>query len=364
MKVKDCIVYLLRCSITNKKPNPDKLVGMDSNELFLYSQKHMISAIIASALEKAGMKDERFVQAKARAIRKTALLDRDREILFKELDNNKIWHMSLKGSVVKDLYPEYGTREMADYDILFDSTKTKELRDIMLGLGFQVESFGHGLHDVYHKKPVTNFEMHRMLCGPSDKRFYEYYRNVRERLASDEEHPYELHFTPEDCYVYLKAHEYKHYSCRGIGLRYLADTYLYLKKFDSQMDMAYVEQECAKLGIAEYEKTSRSLALNLFDGNPLSTLEKEMLEYIWESGAGGTSEHRVRNNIKGKGKAAGVRYLLGRIFIPMGKVKQDYPVIYKFRPLIVFLPGIRVIEAMTKHREIAKREVREAMKGR
>lgn len=53
-------------------------------------------------------------------------------------------------------------------------------------------------------------------------------RMSQARLLGD---GYEKHFSREDFYIYLVAHEYKHYFLGGTSLRSLADTYIYLKKY-------------------------------------------------------------------------------------------------------------------------------------
>ena len=40
--------------------------------------------------------------------------------------------MPLKGSVIKDLYPRMGMRQMSDNDILFDAERTKDVRTIII----------------------------------------------------------------------------------------------------------------------------------------------------------------------------------------------------------------------------------------
>jgi len=52
--------------------------------------------------------------------------------------------MPLKGSMLKDLYPENGMREMADNDMLYDADKQQEVMGIMLGHGYTAESVGGG----------------------------------------------------------------------------------------------------------------------------------------------------------------------------------------------------------------------------
>ena len=58
-------------------------------------------------------------------------------------------------------------RQMSDVDILFDASHANDVKEALESLGYTTESFGKGNHDVYHKEPVSNFEMHRDLFGQS-----------------------------------------------------------------------------------------------------------------------------------------------------------------------------------------------------
>ena len=127
----------------------------------------MISAIVGYALESAGIRNELFIQARAKALRKAVILDADCREISGRLEEAGIWHMPLKGTVMKDYYPAFGMREMSDVDILFDPSCSFKVRKIMKGLGFNVKTFFNGHDDTYYREPVSNIEMHSGLMGMS-----------------------------------------------------------------------------------------------------------------------------------------------------------------------------------------------------
>lgn len=237
---------------------------------------------------------------------------------------------------------------MSDHDILFDANRAEDVKAVMEGLGFQTESFGASNHDVYHKPPVSNFEMHSALFGPShDEKLYEYYRDVDKRLLGD---GCEKHLGAEDFYLYITAHEYKHYSISGTGLRSLLDTYVYLQK--TPLDMAYVTAEAQKLGMAAFEAQNRALAQHLFSGEELTKADREMLDYILSSGVYGTAGHRVENRMARNGWGR-FRYALDRFLVPVSKKNRDYaayagtyPLFYRHKILLPLLPFYRTFRAM------------------
>nr|MCR5122646.1 nucleotidyltransferase family protein [Ruminococcus sp.] len=285
--VKD-VIYLTYCAVNKRKPNENRLKNMELTEVFTAAQNHMLTAACATALESAGINDKEFTQAKAKAMRKNAQMDIDRAMLLAELEKEGIWYMPLKGTVLKDYYPTYGMRQMSDNDILFDSTRAADVRRIMESLGFTAEKSGASNHDIYFKQPVSNFEMHTGLFDIRQKeQIYGYFTDVKERLVKDEDNSFGYHFSDEDFYIFITAHEYKHYSKGGTGLRSLLDIYVYMNRFADKLDFGYIEAECEKLGIADFEKQTRRLATDLFGGKNPTEEDKEMLKYIALSGTYG-----------------------------------------------------------------------------
>ena len=335
------VIYLVSCMVNGEKPDAARVAGMDLSLLYKVAGFHMLTGIVGYALEAPGVRDPAFVQAKSKAIRKIVLFDTERAAVLAELENAGIWHMPMKGCVLKEYYPKIGMRQMSDNDILFDEARANEVRSIMEGLGYSTEYFGTGVHDSYFKQPVCNFEMHRALFGlDHEDRLRSYYENVRKRLVRDEGTGFRYHFSPEDFYVYMIAHEYKHYSGGGTGLRSLLDTYVYLRKVP--LDMKYVAGEIEKLGIRDFEAANRSLAMHLFGREPLTEEEVDMLDYVLFSGTYGTMANNIRNQIRKKGRWG---YFVSRMTLPFDRMTQLYPILTKIPILYPFCWAHRLIHA-------------------
>ena len=162
--------------------------------------------------------------------------------------------MPLKGSILKDWYPKPGMREMADNDILFDSSGRKQVRELFQNRGYKTVSFRKGNHDTYEKPPIYNFEMHVSLFQWTYKKLNEQYENVKENLLPVDGTAYQFTFTPEDFYVFALAHAYKHYCYSRTGIRTLTDIYVMNRHLSDFMDRDEVEKKLTHLGIAEYEE--------------------------------------------------------------------------------------------------------------
>ena len=348
------VIYLCRCAVNDIIPEKKKIDQMNLVYLFSAAQKHSLSAIVAYSLEKAGIKDHNFQQAKAKSIRKVTVMEIDKELLFQRMETEGIWYMPLKGAVIKDFYPSLGTRQMSDFDILFDSKYARQVHDILLSLGFNCEHLGKSNHDVYFKQPVSNFEMHTSLFNKTHKsEIYNYYKSVKDRLIKDEDNDYGYHFSVDDLYIYLTAHEYKHFHKGGTGVRSLLDTYVIRKKFGDELNEEYIRTECLKLDISDFEQKNRQLAMKLFGKGTLTEKDKKILDYIIFSGTYGTLKNHLENNVKkyGGGKKAKLKVILRNLFFPMEFVEERYPIVYRHK---ILLPGLflyRIVKAVTVKRK-------------
>ena len=360
-KAIDEVIYLSGCVVNGETPDKERIACVNPEHLYAAANKHNLCAIVGYALESAGVYERSFIQAKAKAIRKVTVMEIDKELLFERLEQEKIRYLPLKGIVIKDLYPSIGMRQMADFDILFDSEYAQKIKEILLSLGFTCEHCGKGDHDVYFKQPVSNFEMHTALFGSNhQKEIYEYYRDIKRLMLKDDNNEYGYHFGSNDFYVYITAHEYKHYSGGGTGLRSLLDTYIIWKKLGDKLDEDYIRSETDKLGITDFEQNNKQLALRLFSGEKLSESDNNMLEYIIYSGTYGNIKNHIDNKVQkyGGGKKGKRKYILSRIFLPMEEIKAYYPFFYRHKILLPCLFFYRIGRAFTVSRKKTKAQLK------
>lgn len=337
----EAIIYLCKCAVNEQKADPDRIADADLDAVYSFAEKHMLAAAVGLALADAGVQTPKFRQAVAMAKRKTVVLNSERAAVCQALNQAGVWHMPLKGSVLKDWYPQFGMRESADIDLLFDPQREADVKAIMIAQGYEVQSYGDGHHDVYFKKPLTNMQMHVALFGPGyPEALNAYFGDVKTRLVPKAES--EFAFTPDDFYLYFVAHAWDHFEKGGTGLRTVLDTYVMLRHLT--LDMDAVSAACAQLGIGAFEEKNRTLAMHLFGDGALTDADREMLNYMLGSGAHGTLQNAVRSKVRryGGGPAGKIKYIFKRLFLPMGTIRRHYPTFYKYKILIPFLPFYRL----------------------
>jgi len=351
------MLYLTICAINEEIPDVQRVKQMDLTHLFKISEKHTLTACVAYALESADIHEHTFTQAKEKAIRKNILLDAERKKILQCLEQEKIWYLPLKGAILKDWYPKIGMRQMSDNDILFDASFRSKVKDLMLSRGFTCVHFGDSNDDAYFKPPIHNFEMHNALFTIAHgKELCDYYQDIKSKLIQDTGTSYGYHFKNEDFYIYLTAHEYKHFCKGGTGIRSLTDAYIFMKKFEDSLDWDYLKPELQKLNLTEYEQKRRTLAKKLFLHETLTQEEEMMLNYYKSSGAYGTLEHAVTNNLIKNGKGSKVKYLFWRVFPPMNQVKSYWNFFYRHKWLLPVLWIYRPIHGLLCNRSKLRSE--------
>ncbi len=200
-KTSEFLIYLMACSLQGTKPEEALLANIDMEALLRLAKAHSVSAMVCMALEQTDAFQHaaettrlKWLDCKNKAVRKNMLLDAERHRLEKEFAEHGIWYMPLKGSILKDWYPKFGMREMADNDILFDPAGRKQVREIFQNRGYKTVSFRKGNHDVYEKAPIYNSEMHVSLFHGTYKELTEQYENVKERLLPVDGTVYQFKF--------------------------------------------------------------------------------------------------------------------------------------------------------------------------
>lgn len=311
---------LLRCALTGAVPGWRE---MDLQAVHDLAKMQTLTAISCMALEPVMDSVEPALAQiwkgeRDKAVRKTMLLTAERQQILSRLDDMGCWYLPLKGSILAQLYPRIGMRQMADNDILFDPAYRRQVKELFLARGYECEKYGKSNHDVYQKAPVYNYEMHVALFNAAATAAIEaYYKDVASRLQPDGSMGKK--FSDEDFYIYFLAHGYKHFSSTGNGLRFLLDAHVYLQ--GRTLDMDYVTAELQKLELADFEKRIRSMAEKLFvTGEALTPAEEEAFFFCVSSNTYGTQENRIGNDlrrlqpegeIKGKTK---VKYILRRLW--------------------------------------------------
>lgn len=370
------VTHLLSCALTGAAPLPLP-EGASWEGAFRVASANSVTTTCAFAVSCVpGVASEEAGRWKAQVdanLMRLALFDVEREAIFQKMDEAGISRLPLKGLVVGREYPRPEMRWMCDNDILCGRVElllrggyvavdtddaALELRRIMEGLGYEAEGFGAGNCDNYLKPPVFNMEMHRQLAVP-EVDWWKYYQNSWLRARPARESSLDFEFSREDTYVYHIAHMSKHFEASGHGIRGIADQWVLMQAWDSQMDRAYVEAQLRELGMADFEQSLRALAVAVVGKDACGRVLAgemgalpdglgQMLAYMLESGTYGTLQNQVTNRLRQEaeldsGRGPRMRYMLHRVFPPLKKLQLGYPVLKRHPWLLPAVYAYRIV---------------------
>ena len=255
---------------------------------------HMIYLLLG-ALLKLELPEEyanRFRGLVKQSMLQTLMQVCEAKILQEKFEQAGIRNQVLKGTVLKQLYPSPEMREMSDIDFMLYEESFTKAEEILAAVGYnKIQEVKH--HAVFLKKPYLVLEAHWSLYDKNvDKGQYLYFKdNFRAVPVPGTRYTYE--FSKEDFYVYMIAHMAKHFYENGCGIRNVADIYIYLNKYNSVLDRAYIDAELKKLGLTSFEAHMSTLA-NIWLGKEKTTVfYNQLFDYMVDCGIYGKGENGV-----------------------------------------------------------------------
>lgn len=256
------------------------------------------------------------------------------------LEEAKIPFIPLKGSVLRDYYPEAWMRTSCDADILVK----EEILDTATAL--LVEKLGYTAggksdHDVT-LRAASGFLLE--LHYDTIQERYEV-NGCREVLASIWEHaaPKEqgknhLWLTDEMFYFYHMAHMAKHFAVGGCGVRAFLDIWIMNHRMDFDREKRYAL--LAEGGLLQFAKAAESLSECWFSGAEPAEMDVALSDYILRASLYGDKANRAAlGQAKNGGK---LKYVLTqRVFMPYSYLKDEYPVLKKHKWLTPWYQVVR-----------------------
>lgn len=274
--------------------------------------------------------------------------------IFRTFNQNKIDYMPVKGCLMKQRYPKHEFRPMGDVDILIRKEQYKDIRPLMLQLGFQegVESN----HEYIWHSVSLHVELHKRLVPSYNKDYYSYFGDGW-RLATQRKGT-RYSMKPEDEFIYLFVHLAKHYRDGGVGCRHMVDLWVQRRAFP-ELDQDYLRRELRKLRLLEfYDNVFKTLTVWFEDGEPDEVTEC-ITDFIFSAGSWGKEENHMLSDAlreqKMAGSALGGKLVSGikLVFPPYSGMAMHFPVLKKAPILLPVMWPVRWIELLFVRRKSA-----------
>ncbi len=267
--------------------------------------------------------------------------------LVEYLYENGVKIIPLKGCVMKELYPSPNFRVMADVDLLYEGVTAKELAALMEAFGYSTENLEKGAHDVFHKSPCMNVELHRQLMA-DDSPYKPIFDDLFEQAIPDEEIPNLYHLTPEDLYLHEITHAAKHFMGREAHVRHVGDIYVLNQKYANGWNTDYIRKQLDSVGLLRFEEKIRTIAYAFFGDSSADVSDLDMEMFFPDKTK---LPDKSGWTYMDKGGNSRVMFFLHRTFYPYSGMCSMYPILNKWPVLLPFAWIHRIIDVLLHRRE-------------
>ena len=329
------------------------LSDYELKDLFKLASLHQVNHFIAYVMITIGDKRfEKFFYSSAGLVTKQQVAIGE---ISRNLSDNKIHHIMLKGVVMRKLYLEPWMRNSCDIDVLVRAEDLKAAEDILTNLGYKkrVGIKGMSAHDIQFDKNSIHVELHFALIAENlYPKLNAILCSVWDSCTIANESEYVM--SDDFFYFYHIAHMMKHFENGGFGVRPVLDLWLLNNK--CKFSRVNRHKLLSLAGLSKFESEMRRLSEYWFGDGDGEGLES-IIEFVLSGGAYGTIQNSV---LLKRAKCGGrVLYFWSRIFVPYSLLRRYYPVLNKYPILLPFFEVKRWIDALRRDKSKYLKEFRE-----
>jgi hypothetical protein len=265
-------------------------------------------------------------------------------------EKHDIEYVLLKGSVLRDLYPEKWMRTSCDIDVLIHED---DLDNAVSALQKETDfKFSKRLyHDVSLMTPNVHLELHFSIKENMDNidqllsKAWEY--TVKQRGS------HQYCFSPEYQVFHVVAHMSYHFVHGGLGIRPYID--LWLLRHKTEFDENIVKQMCKQCGILQFYEKCCDLSSVWFGEAEHDSVTLALEKYSIDGGIFGNQKNKSRAIQRNN---RGIKYFVARLFISRQMLEILYPNLKKHPVFLPFYQVKRWIDALLHKRTKVKNEIR------
>lgn len=295
----------------------------------------------------AGCLREKLCTAYYSSVSQSVLQDKEGKAFLSALSGAGFDSIPLKGWLLRTLYPDITRRSMADLDILVRNFDYPKIEAIAVSLGYTSSGDTVWKHVNFHKaEDDANVEVHRRLTDESGA-VAKWEKDIFSRAVKEEGSEHIFRMSDEDFYIFHMLHLLKDFGNGKIGLRRIADTWLYLEKY-GDMDRAYLDKDFSEMEISEFVHRMEKLAAVCFGGETPDEDSELLLHHACSYGIFGTMRSyklgRIARMSKKTMRGGKLRSAMSSVFLPYGRMKTHYPVLKKAPILLPYCWCCRIVK--------------------
>lgn len=248
------LLSLLRDAMEGKKasePTKARLEAcQDRQELLKLAEMHNILPLLGPMVLETmpeGQEKARLRQVIQKSVVRQIMAASALALVTEALAKAGISHLVVKGAFCRSLYPQPEHRPSSDEDVLVAPDQMPQAERVLRELGYErgPEPEESPVHSFF--SPLLHLELHSQLTEEPE---------LEQRLRAKLQEPYFFALEgrtvptlpPQEHFIYLAAHFYKHFLAGGLGIRQVADMAMVAKQPGICWDQVW--QQLEQLGWA------------------------------------------------------------------------------------------------------------------
>ena len=336
----DLLFALLRSAICEMELTSEERDICNQEQLLValkLAQKYDVAHLAVLGLKKNNLiapENAALEQVILRAVFRYERLNYDYTKLCATLEEAQIPFMPLKGSILRDYYPEAWMRTSCDVDVLVRN------EDLNRAVSVLTEKLGYiekerTTHDIVLSTPAgISVELHYDLVEEGRaKNAIKVLSAVWQDATPRQGSRYFYEMSDSFFYFYHIAHMAKHFENGGCGIRPFIDLWI-LDRLDG-IDEEKRNELLKKSDLKQFADMCRKLCRVWLEKEQADDLSLQLQEFLLHSGMYGSTDNRVLLQQNKRGGRLG--YLWSRVFAPRTKLERYYPVLKKHRWLLPFM---------------------------
>lgn len=331
MTERELFFALLKTALC-KAPLPDACREAVTDEtvagLYRIGKHHDLAHFVAAALSENGLlsvADEygaKLQKSHFMAVYRYQQFRHELGRICELLEDAGIDALPLKGSVLRDLYPEPWMRTSCDIDLLIRPDSVDRASDA-LEAGLQYRYTGRSSHDLtLYAESGVHLELHfDLLEVDRANDAHEILETVWEYAEPIEGKRHIYRLRDDMFYYYHIAHMAKHFEVGGCGVRPFLD--LWVLSHGTEYDRGAREALLETGKLLPFARACEALSEVWLGDRAHDDLTRALEEFILTGGVYGSIENRVAVNRNRSGGR--LRYAMSRLFLPYERLKGLYP---------------------------------------
>ncbi len=376
-KTNQMLFSLLRCAVSGTPLTEEEKTQFDTSLLpavLVLAESHDVAHLLALALKQNHLLPQEgtgLQKSLLRAVYRYELLHSEYEKLCQALESAGIPFIPLKGSVLRDYYPEAWMRTSCDIDILVHPEDTEKAAAVLEETCGYVQHH-KGSHDISLFSPTqTHVELHYDLVEDGiANEASDVLRTVWETAAARDGFRFLHEMTGEMFLFYHLAHMAKHFIKGGCGIRPFLDLWVMQDKLPLSEEK--MEALLKKARLQSFRDSVYEVVSVWFENAPHSEVTRGIESYILHGGVyGNLSNTSVMKATAGESKLRSFGKLmfmsrknLETLYPNLVKYPFLYPFYQVWRWFRIFNPKkYKKIKHMTDVRNAVSKEDISTMKG-